>query len=348
MQRSSRMLVLGAVFALFAAPAAAQTRPAPPAPIAPPSLIRQVSRTAPLTFYWLPVSPGPGYRVGIRGGQRQVQSTLVAVRYQFQILDIEDVNRVLYERFVDSTSLLFLNDGLSDPYFTLNQVPTHPLSAGTYYWRVRAVSAGPVSPYSQLETFTLETGVTTNPLHDLGISTITIAGRPIVGRTAPIVVRVSNLGTFYESGASLDFTANGASIGSADIPPLEPGKHADITVVWTPSDGPLAAITAQVRGHADEDLRNNTVTQSVFVASATPVKTTLVGVLVAKDDGFAIADDNSSILTVALLRANAGSKIDFKRFLNKRVEADGKLRAAGGGLLLDDVTALRAATPSTP
>ena len=308
-----RALGLCGAFVFVAVAARAQTSPAG-RPFSPPTLVYQALTRAPLTFFWHPVAPGPGYRISVSSDRRSVRaSTLVAVRYQFQISANPSFDPVLYDRVVDTNSLLFTNDALSDPGFTVNQIPTHPLSAGTYFWRVRALAGEPVSPflprYSPIDRFTLDPGVTTTPLHDLGVSAITVAGRAIVGRQTPIVVRVSNLGTFPESGATMVFTANGVPLGQAPIcgaappgarsdacAPLAAGAYVDIAVPWTPSSGPLAAITAQVTG-VDEDARNNSVTQSVFVASATPVPTRLSGVVVPHKSGdrndFAIADSKT-------------------------------------------------------
>ena len=139
-------------------------------------------------------------------------------------------------------------------------------------------------------------------------------------------------------------------IGSAPIPTLYPGadprRSADVSVSWTPAGGPLASIGVQIGG-VDQDMRNNTVTQTVYVASETPVSTMLSGTLVrngsslAQKEGWAIADAGGRV--VALLSARDGAKVDFASLEGKRVEADGALVARGGDIVLVVTTLRRAA-----
>lgn len=346
MHRFALALAVWASFALGGVPAQSQMLAPRPAPVSPPFLLPVLGVDAPLLFQWTPVAPIGGYRIHLASGQRSVRATtLVAVHYELQISDRPDVaSHVLYDRVVDSTTLLFENNAFADPGFTINQRPAYGLSGGHYFWRVRAVFAGPASAYSTIGSFDLRGGgVTSTAMHDFGIASITIAGRPIVGMTTPIVARVANVGTFDEPATAVIFTANGVVLGRAEVPALGAGagkqSYVDVSVVWTPKDGPLAAITAQIVG-VDQDARNNTATQTVFVASATPFATTLVGKLVASGNGFAVADPEGHV--VAALKSRPGVTIDYAGRVGSRVEIDGALSAAGSDLVMV-VSAIRPA-----
>lgn len=355
MYRYPRALALCAALAVTASAAQGQTTTqprtqSPQATISAPFLLPVLGIDAPVLFQWMPVAPASGYRVHITAGRRVVQATtLVAVQYEMQISRNMDFSSdVLYDRIVDSTSFLFENNPAADPYFVRNPEATNGLSDGTYFWRVRALFSGPVSPYSSLGTFTLRRGISSAAVHDVGVTSITLAGTPIVGRKIPIVARVSNLGSFDESGRTIVFAANGVVIGTADIPTLrhgaDPRRFADMSVTWTPTEGPLAAISVQIGGTVDQDMRNNTVTQTTFVASEKPVVTTLVGKLVAQQGGWAITDAADRV--VATLVADGGAKLPFASLSGKRVEAHGGLKAQGADIVLV-VTTLTAA-PAAP
>ncbi|GAC1405321.1 MAG: hypothetical protein NVSMB64_10010 [Candidatus Velthaea sp.] len=342
MRRTASTLAFCAALALFGAPARAQTIVAQP-PIPPPMLLPVLSVDAPIFFQWMPVSPGLQYRVHVTGGPRGVQATqLIAIRYELQISRSAGfTSDVLYDRVVDATTLLFDNGGSNDSSFTRNPEATYGLSDGTYFWRVRALFAGPASRYSEPAQFALRRGVTSPGFNDAGITALHAAGHPIVGKTTLIVAHVASLGSYDISNRIVTFTANGAVIGIARIAELKRGKGIDVSAAWTPTDGPLAAISAQIDG-ADQDNRNNTITQTLFVASAKPVLTSLTGTLVAQPDGYAIGDASGNVL--AVLRSAPG-KIDYARWAGMRVEAEGALSASGTDLMLA-VTALRKAPPA--
>ncbi|MBV9440769.1 MAG: hypothetical protein JOZ24_12335 [Candidatus Eremiobacteraeota bacterium] len=338
MQRSLLGLSLAAAVAAAPAAAGAATTPVPTAyaPLSPPSLVAPLSTaTAPVLFVWTAVAPATGYRIRVQGGRHVlVSNPLVAVLYEVQISDRPDVgSHVLFDQTVDATTFLFQNDNNGPASgFTQNQPPNQPLSGGRYYWRVRALFAGPSSPYSNVQPFFLTGGgVTQSPFHDLGLTAISIGGKPIVGVTSPIVVRVSDLGKFRESGASLVFTANGEVIGQTRVPDLNAGSFIDVSVPWTPREPALAQVTAQLQ-YVDQNAANNTITQTLFVASQKPVVTTLAGRLIVESGGFALADRAGR--PVATLLAGRGTPIDFGNAVGAQVEVTGALAAHGTGLVM--------------
>lgn len=344
------LAALGPALVLWAAPGAAQTtRPQQNVAISPPVLLApmpMMPATVPVLFQWTPVAAGTGYRLQIRNGSRAAAATTsVAVSYVLQISETRDFRAVLFERSVDfSTTLLFDNNNVLGSGFTSYQPEGVPLSGGRpYYWRVRAVFAGPTSAWSSPQPFTLNgAGITAPGFSDLALSAITVRTTPFEGVTMPLVVRVSNAGnTAWQTPTTVVVTANGTAIGRAPVPGLRIGEFADVSVQWTPSRGPLATILATIDA-ADRNAQNNTISQSVFVASVHPVTTTLPGRLVARNGGFALTDGRGR--PIASVRARVGSSPDLAAAVDKRVELDGELSAAGSDLIMV-VSAIRIVTP---
>lgn len=321
-------LLLAAPLAL--APAAAAPGVSPPALIAP-----MIAATAPVLFQWTPVAPVNVYRLHVHGGTRAAAatSTIVAVSYEVQISDRPDVgSHVLFDRTVDATTLLFDNRNVDGSGFTDQQMPGTPLAGGTYYWRVRALFAGPSSPYSSIGRFAfVGGGATSTPLHDLGVTSVQLGANPIAGIATPVVVHVADLGTFPETGASVAISANGRVIGRAAIPQLLPGRGVDVSVMWEPDGGGLAQVSAQLE-YDDQNAVDNQIAQTTFVATRKPVRTTLVGTLVARQGGYAIADRGGN--HVAALEIEDGAHVDFASLVGSRVAATGGLRAHGSDLVL--------------
>lgn len=331
MVRSMAARALGMLLALpLALPAAASPGIAPPALVAP-----IVSASAPVLFVWTPVAPANLYRLHVQGTRRTVTATtpIVAVSYEVQIGDRPDVgSHVLYDRVVDSTTLLFDNRNVDGSGFTDQQMPGMPLSGGTYYWRVRALFAGPSSPFSSIGRFAFTGGgATSTPLHDLGVTSLQLGANAIAGIATPVVVHVADLGTFPEAGAHIAISANGRVIGRAAIPQLLPGNGADVSVLWEPETGGLAQLTAQLE-YDDQNAVDNQIAQTTFVTTRTPVRTTLVGTLVAQNGTYAIADRAGR--RVAALEIAEGAHVDVAALVGTRVAATGGLRARGAELVL--------------
>lgn len=302
---------------------------------------------APVLFEWTPVAPVGAYRLHVNT-RTAATTTAVAVTYELQISRSADFTiDLLYDRVVPATTYLFENTGDGDSSFVRNPEATNGLSDGRYFWRVRALLGGPASPYSPLSTFNLRRGITSAATHDIGIASLRIAGKPVVGRTTPIVARVANIGSFDEPSSTLAFTANGVLIGTATVPPLGHGsdthRFADVSVPWTPSAGPLAAIAVQFAG-VDQDMRNNTVTQSLYVAPAPVVVTTIAGTLVARGSAYAVVDAHNRPL--ALLRQRASDTLDYATFVGRTVEVRGELETQGSELILAVSTFRAVAAPA--
>lgn len=319
-----------AALALCGTARAAAPQSQPPALVAP-----LLTAAAPVLFVWTPVAAGgTGYRLHVQG--RPISTVppgaFIAVQYELQIGDRPDVgSHVLFDRILDSTTLLFDNRNVDGSGFTENQPPGLPLSGGTYYWRVRGLSAGPLTAFSAIGRFVLASGgATSSALHDLGVTSLAIGGRPVVGVTTPVVAHVGDLGSFPERDATLVFTANGLVIGRAVVPPLRPSESANVSVLWTPQRGGLAQIGARLETN-DQVATDRTIAQTTFVSSPVPVVTSLTGLLVERDGGYGLADRAGRVVTA--LRRSGSARVDFASLLGMRVEVNGALSARGSDLV---------------
>jgi hypothetical protein len=339
MRRLTAACISSFAFAFaFAPPLATVAAPAsttipissPPTLLGPsPFIIPQVD--APFLFQWSAVSPAQTYNVHVQGRSTVRAASLVGASYELQISDKPDVaEHVLYDTIVDQTSYLFSND-FTDGGFTTSEPPDTPLPGGRYYWRVRALFAGSTSPYSSVGAFALSSTGSGPPLHALGVVGIKLASPARVNATSLVVATVQNLGNFSETGATLEIFANGASLGTATVPPLNAAGNATFSVPWTPTDPGLADLSATLQ-YADDDERAHTISQTVLVLGPKSTPTALVGTLDLTLGDVTLVDDAGE--TVATVILAGGSTLDLTRFIGKRVRLQGNLSTAEGEFVL--------------
>jgi len=287
--------------------------------VAAPSLIYPFGGLAapvPIIFRWTPAQTGVFERA--------------FGPYELQISDRPDVlSHILFEVIVGSTSYVFTNrntGALSG--FTGAQPPGIPLSGGRYFWRVRAISTGFSTLYSELGTFRLlQNAAITTPLHDLAVEGVGVASAPQDGEQTLIVATVSNTGTFGEHGATVTIRVNGVPIGSGAVPPLAPNESVQLVAPWTPQRAGVAQIFAMLTA-IDMNPQNQTASSTVVVSPASPSRTTMLGTVEARDGSFVLADAHGR--TLAIL--TAPQTMDLASFVGRAVRIEGALSRGSGGL----------------
>jgi hypothetical protein len=303
---------------------------APPTLLGPsPFIAPQVD--APFLFQWSAVSPATVYNVHVLARTTKAISSLVGISYELQISDRVDVaEHVLFDTIVDQTSFLFSND-TGDTGFTNSQPPDTPLAGGRYYWRVRALFAGSTSPFSGVGSFRLASTGSGPPLHALGIVGISLASPARVASTSLIVTTVQNIGNFSEEGATLEIFANGVSLGTATVPPLNAAVNQTFSVPWTPTDTGLVDLTATLQ-YADDDERAHSISQTVLVLGPHATRTAMVGTLDETLGDVTLVDDAGN--TVATVVTSSATGFNIAGFIGKRVRLQGLLSTAGGDFVL--------------
>ena len=304
----------------------------PPTLIGPsPFIVPQVD--APFLFQWSAVSPAQTFNVHVSGHARTnaTASTLVGISYEIQISDRVDVgDHVLFDTIVDQTSYLFSNE-LNDGGFTNSQPPDTPLAGGRYFWRVRALFAGSTSPFSSVGSFRLAATGSGPALHALGLVNLSLANPARQNATSLVVANVQNIGNFSESGATLEFFANGVSLGTADVPALGASASQTFSVPWTPLEQGLVQLTATLQ-YADDDVQAHAISQNVLVLGPRSTHTAMTGTLDQTLGDVTLRDDDGN--AVATVVVDGKSAIDIQRFLGKRVRIEGQLSTAIGDFVL--------------
>jgi hypothetical protein len=302
----------------------------PPTLLGPsPFIVPQVD--SPFLFQWSAVSPAQTYNVHVQGRTTKSVTSLVGISYELQISDRPDVaSHTLFDVIDDQTSYLFSNDS-NEGGFTTSEPPNTPLPGGRYFWRVRALFAGSASPYSSVGSFRLSSTGSGPPLHALGIVGITLASPARVAATSLVVATVQNIGNFAESGAILEIYANGVSLGTATVPPLNASVNQTFSVPWTPSEQGLVDLTATLQ-YADDDERAHSISQTVLVLGSRSTRTAMTGTLDETLGNVTLVDDAGHAIATVIVAT--GSNFDLQRFIGKRVKLQGALSTAGGDFIL--------------
>ena len=332
-----RAAALCSIVALFASTAAAAAPP-PALRVSAPSTLYPIDASSqpvplPLIFRWTPVASSPVYVLHPRSHKAaSASSPTAASGYQLQISDEPGVSsHILFDTTVNTTSLVFLNQNVAGSGFTDQQPPTIPLAGGTYYWRVRALAGGAVSPYSQVGRFVLDAHLSTTPLHAVGVQELTVGPEPRSGAATLIRTIVANAGTFPESGAVLTVTANGNQIARGNVPPLAPGQRISLTAPWIPDVSGAAQVVATL-DYVDQMPRDHTLVRTAYVAEARAVRTAIAGTLGL--DGTTRVLRDPSGRTLAIVERAPGVTIDLDALRGAPVIASGTLRTTGRGMVL--------------
>jgi hypothetical protein len=277
----------------------------------------------PLFFAWtaltggtLPVQPR---------GNRRVAAVLPTPSYELQISDRPDVDsNVLVDVHTSATSFFFTN---SYPAAIFTDRASGPLSGGTYYCRVRAIfNATTVSEFSTIASFVFISSTSSGGtgVHDYAITDILPVGTLVAGIPGTVLVRVRNVGTFDENTGSVSLTFDGARAGVASVPPLAPGESALLSYPVAPVSAGIAALDARL-SFADQGTKNNTLTKTIEVHTASGSATLLRGTIRRDAGGFVLTDSQGRILA-----ALTAPGVDLAPFAGRSVMLGGTLRAGNG------------------
>ncbi len=287
----------------------------------------------PLIFRWTPVASGPVYVLHPK--TRRVTAATAPVTasgYELQISDEPGVSsHVLFDTTVNTTSFVFTNQNVPGSGFTDQQPPTIPLAGGTYYWRVRAIAGGAVSPYSQVARFLLDAHLSTTPLHALGVQELTIGPGARSGAATLLQTTVANAGTFPESGAVLTVSVNGNQVARGNVPPLAPGQRVRLAAPWIPDATGTAQLVATI-DYVDQMPRDHTLVRTAFIEDARSVRTAIAGTLGLAGSTYVLRD--SAGRTQAILERAPGSTSDLESLRGVAVVASGSLTTTARGMVL--------------
>ena len=343
----SKLLIVATLIVACGLPAASQVLAPRTVRVPPPALIYPFGGLAapvPIIFRWTGTLPGSAYDITIQRAAlgRLSAAPATAFTYQLQISDRPDVvTHVVFETTVNGTMFLFNNRNLLNSGFTDAQPPGIPLSGGRYFWRVRALSSGSASPFSQIGSFTLQQNPAIGtPLHDLGVGGILVAAaRPRAGDETLLYATVVNEGTVSEHGATMTISVNGEPIASGAVPPLTPNEEVQLVAPWVPRRAGVAQVLATLR-FVDMVAKNNTSILTLTVAREGQRHTTMVGTVRKVHNAIVLTDANGR--TIATLSPN--TRIDLGSFVGRRVRLAGILSKSAGGFHLT-VNAISPASP---
>jgi hypothetical protein len=330
-----RRLAALAAFAIasLCMPASAQTLPQVPAPtlIAP-----MLTVGVPILFQWTPVNPGNIYDFFLQQHTRAPRAiSPLVVYYELQISDQPDVtSHVLVDVTTSTTIFSFQNQNVAGSGFTSAQRPGIPLSAGLYYWRVRALVDTAATPFSQIGRFTLNLGVgggASTPFHDLSITSLVITAPAVLGTASVIIATVQNTGTFPEEGSPLTITANGTQVAKVDTPPMGAGETSRITAIWTPTRRGLAQITS-ILNFVGPNPDRKFASISRTVADAPEYATAIKGTLTATTRGYYLVDPKGH--EIALILVGSGQQLDLGSLVGRTVVLRGTLTKRQTTLIL--------------
>lgn len=268
-------------------------RPSPrplPRGIAPPSPIYPVTRVPaanpPFSFLWTPVSG--------------------ATQYELQLSDRFDVrSHVLLDVTVFGTIYTFTNTNLPGSPFTALQPGGMALPAGTYHWRVRAISGTTATIFSPIAVFTLGTVPGARPLHDLAVARIAVAGDPTARIPSAILVTVENRGSFATAGAGLLVTIDGRIAASEPVKALGPGDSDTITIPWNPTQSGQTSIVATL-DYADDIPAHKVGTFNVLVRAQTGVAGSFRGIVAGSCGAYLLKDAGGNTIAT-LVPANSAA-----------------------------------------
>lgn len=324
--------------ALCAVVASARAQTAPFAYAPPPALtspIDEQGAAVPVIFQWTAVS-SPGYPYGVivqgRGRMTAPLAASTAINYELQIAEDPGGTRVLFDVITAAPRYVFFNQNLPNSGFTSLQPPGLALTAGRYWWRVRAISAGPAAPFSQPQAFALRTNATGSQIRDLAVDDVRLSSeRPSVQNGTMIFARVLNAGTFVTQPTAVHVSVNGTPLADGMVQFLNPNESVSIAVPWTPSSNGYANVQVRL-DTVDDKPSDDSRTLQTFVYKAQAVRTGMTGTIDRRGGDFVLLDRKGR--AIASVTSAAGSNIDLESFKGKLVTVTGRIFASPGGFTL--------------